>query len=300
MMKGSRWPRPGYLHDTVPIHVITALKSSHQTTMLADAFLHPICDEEEMCRLAQRLLATCPEYRGLIFHLDLSPAEIKQKWDDHRISAANCGTWTHLAFEFHLNRCCLLEESVELRMFIKYLSTLDGLSAYRTEWTIYGEDGHLAGSIDFVARTSSGDIVLFDWKRSKSLRSKHSNQFQTMLGPLQHLPDCGGWHDRIQLNCYNLLLEKYYGCNVTAMYVACTHPDNSDKAFVDEVPNLYHETLAVMQDQASRAKERAFLEDPAGGTHISEACRFTNVCLVYALQSLGFPVPLVRSGPFQA
>lgn len=44
------------------------------------------------------------------------------------------------------------------------------------------------------------------------------------------------------------------------MYVVCTHPDNSEKAFVDEVPHLYDETLAVMQDQASRAKERSFAE----------------------------------------
>ena len=51
---------------------------------------------------------------------------------------------------------------------------------------------------------------------------------------------------------------------MTAMYVVCTHPDNSEKAFVDEVPHLYDETLAVMQDQASRAKERSFAEVSAG------------------------------------
>lgn len=81
-----------------------------------------------------------------------------------------------------------------------------------------------------------------------------------MLGPLQHLPDCGGWHYRIQLNCYKFLLEKYYGRKVSAMYVVCTHPDNNQQAFVDKVPHLEQETLAVMQDQAARAKERALAD----------------------------------------
>mgnify|MGYP002809425318 CR=1 FL=1 len=85
-----------------------ALKDS-QTAMLADIVLHPIRDEEEVCRLARWLLTTCPECRSLILLLALSPADIKQKWDDNRVSVANCGTWMHLTFEFYLNRCCLLE-----------------------------------------------------------------------------------------------------------------------------------------------------------------------------------------------
>lgn len=138
MMKGSRWPRPGYLHATVPSHVTAALKSNKQTLLLAAAYLHPLRNEEDVARLAQRILVTCPELRELILQLALSPEEIKQKWDDNRISAANCGTWMHLTFEFYLNRCIMLEESVELSLFIRYLSTLGGLTAYRTEWTIYG------------------------------------------------------------------------------------------------------------------------------------------------------------------
>ena len=36
--------------------------------------------------------------------------------------------------------------------FIRYLDSLHGLTAFRTEWTIYADAEILAGSIDFVAR----------------------------------------------------------------------------------------------------------------------------------------------------
>ena len=54
------------------------------------------------------------------------------------------------------------------------------LSAFRTEWTIYEESEQLAGSIDFVAMDGEGHLVLFDWKRSKDLRTKYCNKFQRM------------------------------------------------------------------------------------------------------------------------
>jgi hypothetical protein len=59
-------------------------------------------------------------------------------------------------------------------LFLRYIVSLTGLTAYRTEWTIFGEEERIAGSIDFVALKETGELVLFDWKRSKCLRDKYT------------------------------------------------------------------------------------------------------------------------------
>ncbi len=168
-------------------------------------------------------------------------------------SAANEGTWLHFKFEAYLNRAVIEEHTTEVRMFLRYIATLKGITAYRTEWTIFGEDERLAGSIDFVAKMPNGDLVIYDWKRSKVLRTKYVNKFQSMKVPLHHLDDCQGNHYRLQLNCYKYLLEKYYGQIVASMHVVCCHPDNGETAFVDDVPVMKNEAEAMMSYQRQRA-----------------------------------------------
>ncbi len=140
-------------------------------------------------------------------------------------------------------------------MFLRYIGTLCGLTVYRTEWCIFGDEERLAGSVDMVATNSDGDLILFDWKRSTNLRHKYINPFQRMLPPLQHLEDCQGYHYRLQLNCYRYLIQKYYGFRVAGMRVVCTHPDNSDSAFVDSVPVMDRETELLMDVQRARVRE---------------------------------------------
>ncbi len=53
-------------------------------------------------------------------------------------------------------------------IFLAFIRELQDLTAYRTEWIIYGEDERIAGCIDFVARDGRGRLVLFDWQRAKA------------------------------------------------------------------------------------------------------------------------------------
>jgi hypothetical protein len=75
----------------------------------------------------------------------------------------------HLHFELWLNRKTFADSSVEFSMFLKFLSTLKNLTAYRTEWQIFGEEECLAGSIDFVARTAAAHGNL--WSASMSFQA---------------------------------------------------------------------------------------------------------------------------------
>ena len=75
----------------------------------------------------------------------------------------------HWRFEAWLNRVPVSVDGIEFEAFLKYVSTLNGLVAYRTEWQIYAPMERLAGSIDFVAMGPLLDLWLFDWKRSKAV-----------------------------------------------------------------------------------------------------------------------------------
>ena len=63
------------------------------------------------------------------------------------------------------------------------------------------------------------------------------------------------------------MLDKYYGCFVSKMYVVCLHPDNFPDAFVDRVPIMEKETQDMMAYQRSRRSYQVVysVEDITGG-----------------------------------
>ena len=251
MAVSRNWPRPGYLRRPPPPEAVAALEELDPA--LGAALREPEMDEHLVSGLAQELKQRQRSALPLLAKLALSPDEIRQKWKANAEDASNRGTWMHLTFELWLNRDPVPMGGPEMALFQKFVRTLDGLTAYRTEWEIWGLEENLAGSIDFVAQAEDGSLVLMDWKRCKCLRDKFSCRYRTMSAPLDHLDDCSGEHYRLQLNCYRYLLEKYYGHKVSRMMVVCTHADNGDEAFVHEVPLLEAETNYLMWWQRRRA-----------------------------------------------
>ena len=260
MVTGHNWPRPGYLKKSFIPSELAFLWAKPEAAKLRGAMLRPDVPEEEVCCLAQSLAQAHPHMRDDIVRLGKSAAEIQQMWDANRREGANRGTWMHLQFEMWLNRIVVPADTPEMHMFLQFIRSLGGLTAFRTEWGIYGDEERLAGTIDFVARDAAGDLLLFDWKRTKQIASKYTNVFKDMREPLEHLEDCAGSHYRLQLNCYKYLLEKYYGYSISGMFIVCTHPDNGDSAFVDKVPVMSDETEQLMQAQRRRAVETACMQ----------------------------------------
>lgn len=80
-----------------------------------------------------------------------------------RVTSSRRLLWESL----RLNRYPVKTTTPEMILFLDYVQTLQGLHAFRTEWMIYAEKERLAGSIDFVARDTKGQLHIFDWKRSK-------------------------------------------------------------------------------------------------------------------------------------
>ena len=137
MMHGQNWPRPGYLRADIASDVLAGLHQIPECHKLL-ALLAPALDEEAICAAAKDVLRHVPSARSLIEQVALSRSEIEEKWERARTTAANQGTYMHFTFEAWINRVPISDTSPELKLLIKYASTLAGLTAYRTEWTIFG------------------------------------------------------------------------------------------------------------------------------------------------------------------
>ena len=250
MRRSTNWPRPGYLKSVLSKQQEAELAQLRDTEQLRQAFQQEGRDELQICKLAHRLLARDRKdgpIAKLVAGLGLSENEIREKWAQAREDGAKEGTWMHAQFEHLLNGGSLPSRTKEVVLLAQFLRSHPGMTAYRTEWRVYAEEEDVAGSIDYVAERTDGSKVIVDWKRTRRTRLSGEAFGKTMRRPLCSVPDCTLWHYRLQLNVYRYILEKYYGQNVSSMYIVGTNPDNGNHPYVDEVPRMQTETEALFQ-----------------------------------------------------
>jgi hypothetical protein len=184
----------------------------------------------------------------------MSDEAIMKEWSDNGKQASTAGTAMHLAIEQFLHGSPEqikpeVLESIEWKYFMKFWKDCGSdLEPYRSEWEVFTDSLQpiqgerkikLCGSIDMVfRRKSDGKFVIYDWKRSKEIKSE--NPFGTGLSPLEHLPDTNYWHYTMQLNVYKWMLETYYGLEIADLYLVILHPDN---------PSYRRMRLNIMTDE---------------------------------------------------
>lgn len=168
------------------------------------------------------------------------PASIKASWKQNGEDQAALGTALHADIELHYNKPGTVKnDSKEWIQCERFFLDHGHLTPFRTEWRIWDEQIHVAGTIDMVFRNQDGSVSLYDWKRSKEF--KHENRWQNAITPeLSHLPDCNVSHYRIQLTLYKAILERNYGLTVRDMFLVRFHPntDSYEKLEVEEVPQV--------------------------------------------------------------
>ena len=57
-------------------------------------------------------------------------------------------------------------------LFLRFMKSMNGYTAYCAEWEMFDEDLLLAWSVDLVAKAPCGGYVIIDWKRTADLASK--------------------------------------------------------------------------------------------------------------------------------
>jgi hypothetical protein len=180
--------------------------------------------------------------------------EIMKEWSDNGKQASSAGTAMHFAIEQFMHGAYseidpAVKETPEWKYFTRFWNEFGhDLEPYRSEWEVFTDSVEpvagerkikLCGSIDMVyRRKSDGKFVIYDWKRSKEIKS--DNPFGSGLAPLEHLPDTNYWHYTMQLNVYKWMLEKYYGLEVADLYLVILHPD---------APSYRRMRLNIMTDE---------------------------------------------------
>jgi len=168
-------------------------------------------------------------------YFGMEPEAIKKQWSDSGTEASGSGTKMHLDIEHYYNAepvgnlagdAWTATEGQEWNYFQAFEEKWrkpKGFVPFRTEWLVFKEDIKLAGSIDMVYKKPDGTFAIYDWKRAKEIKTE--NTFQSMTGPLTHLPDTNFWHYSLQLNIYRRILQELYGVVVSELALVILHPN---------------------------------------------------------------------------
>ena len=185
----------------------------------------------------------------------LSKEEIKNRWKQNGKEAALLGTKLHYDIECYYNNCPKPNDTLEYGYFQNFLKRFGHLKPYRTEWMVFDEELKLSGSIDMVFEDDNGDLLIYDWKRCKEIKTTGFNKFSHNK-LLEHLPDSNYWHYCLQLNIYKAILEKNYNKKVVGLFLVCLHPNNKNNNYLrmqvtdlnNEVSQLFQERKKLLQN----------------------------------------------------
>ena len=243
-----------------PTHTYT-VNGTYQGYISCTGFLHEFFGHFDPVETIRKMKAS-PRWPQSKYY-GMSDEDIMALWSASGKSASESGTAMHLAIEQYLNDAHdeivpEVMQTKEWEYFMDFWKEHGGdLEPYRTEWEVWAEEIKLAGSIDMIfRRKSTGDFLIYDWKRSREIRT--DNKFQTGLGPVSHLPDCNYWHYALQLNVYRWMLQTHYGMKITELAILVFHPEN--KGYKRYKLPLLEDEVAGMIESRKRALERGLGE----------------------------------------
>lgn len=177
--------------------------------------------------------------------LGMSAGEVASMWRKKGEKASQDGTFLHEQIEnFYLNQ--EYERTEEFHLFEKFVKENSTINPYRTEWRIFDEYHHIAGTIDLISKNSDG-YEMYDWKRSKKVVNAYTgdpiknNQWQSGVGQLSDIDDTSYNRYCLQQSLYKYILEKNYGIKVSKMFLIVLYP---------EYENYYKVEVPYLKDKA--------------------------------------------------
>ncbi|CAE7258342.1 unnamed protein product [Symbiodinium microadriaticum] len=198
MKSGKHWPRTEYIKPSVSLPSIANMLMGLDFRCQADLvhlLRQSVPDMSEICRLFALSRSDVDGWDDIIRELTMSDDEILLNWNVRRQTAASSGTWMHSMIEYMLNGYKINPGPMrgEMESVIKFLSSLENVEVYRTEWCICAPDEDLAGSINLVVKDKDHNTFhIVDWKRSEKLEEKYTSHGMKMTPPAHDVEDCQG------------------------------------------------------------------------------------------------------------
>ena len=186
-------------------------------------------------------------------YFGMSREAIKLMWEKNRIAASTAGTELHSDIEKFYNCILHTNTSSEYQQFANFAKE-HSFEPHRTEWTVFDKELRIAGSIDITFIQENGELMIYDWKRSKGIIRNSRFETYSTTECISHLPDTNFWHYALQLNMYKAILERNYGKKISKLCLVCLHPDQkSYKTF--DVPELDYELSELIALRKSQLEE---------------------------------------------
>lgn len=246
-------PRDDRITFYEPTHTYT-IDGSSKGLISGTGFLHQFFPHHDSKDMIKKMMES-PKWPQNKYY-GMTTEQILKQWSDLGKDASSKGTAMHLGIEQFLNGAehVILPEvrnTSEFQYFMNFWKDHGhDLEPWRAEWSVFSEEHKLCGQIDMLfRRKSDGKFVIYDWKRSKEIKT--SNDFQKGLAPLNHLDDCNYWHYSLQLNLYRWILENLYNMEIADMYLIICHPNN--KNYIRMRLNRLQEEIEAMLECRKRA-----------------------------------------------
>lgn len=121
------------------------------------------------------------------------------------------GSFIHKLLELHTTNYPVESNNLQFKKGVDLINILKskGYDILFSELKLYNKESKIAGTIDLVMQNvlDPNRIILVDYKTCKSI-PKHSYENESLLEPLEHLPDCKHTHYELQLSMYAYFIEK--------------------------------------------------------------------------------------------
>jgi len=182
--------------------------------------------------------------------LGMTPDEVELMWRTKGETAAKEGSFLHEQIEnYYLEQ--EYERTEEFHLFESFVKENNHIKPHRTEWRIFDEHYHVAGTIDLISKNESG-CEMYDWKRSKKVVNSFNgepmktNPWQKGVGQLAGIDDTSYNRYCLQQSLYKYILEKNYGLKVSKMYLIVLHPEY-ERYYKVEVPYLQDKVEYILR-----------------------------------------------------
>jgi len=181
--------------------------------------------------------------------LGMTAEEVEEMWKEKGKVARNKGTLLHEQIEkYYLGE--EYKDTEAFKLFRQFVKDHPNLSPYRSEWRIFDDTHHIAGTIDLIAKNGSG-FEIYDWKRSKKVINtidgspKTINNWQSGIGKVSHIDDTSYNRYCLQQSLYRYILDKNYGLKVSKIFLVVFYP-KYDQYYKVEAPYLKEETEYIL------------------------------------------------------
>jgi len=150
---------------------------------------------------------------------DASDDAILKRWELKGQIARSRGTLLHFHCEQMMNGDIIEEPSPEFTQAQQIYAYLlgQGFEPYRAEVNIFHCGLRVAGQPDALMKNKDGEVIIIDWKRTKSMNTESR---KALKYPLEHIPDSNDWLYALQVTCLNSHINLHIAsyCNIKCQY----------------------------------------------------------------------------------